>query len=134
VILLDTSAIYALADRNDPNHGRAVALFRQALQSQEDLLVHSYILVEASALLQRRLGLEPALRFLEEAGSLVVHWVTARDHSRAVGLLKDRGRRGLSLVDCTSFAVMRHYQGTTALAFDPDFELEGFAQYQGTTH
>lgn len=131
MMLLDTSAIYALADRSDPNHARAVALFRQTLGSQEELLVHSYILVEAAALLQRRLGLEPALRFLEEAGSFLVHWVTAREHRQAVELLRERGRRGLSLVDCASFVIMRRYQVATALAFDPDFQQEGFALYQG---
>ncbi|MBX6772113.1 MAG: hypothetical protein IRY83_10345 [Chloroflexi bacterium] len=42
MILLDTSAIYALADRGDPNHARAMALFQSAL-ADEDLLVHSYV-------------------------------------------------------------------------------------------
>ena len=134
MIFLDTSAIYALADEHDPRHGRAVALLRHALlESQEDLLVHSSILVEAAALLQHRLGLESALRFLEESESFVVHWVNAQDHGQAVELLRDRGRRGLSLVDCTSFVVMRHYRTSQALAFDADFEHEGFVLYGGTS-
>ena len=131
MILLDSSAIYALADGNDPNHARALSLFRHVLQSREELLVHSSILVEATALLQRRLGLDTALQFLKESESFVIHWVTAGDHQKAVDLLRKQGRRGLSLVDCTSFAVMRHYRVSRALAFDADFEQEGFVLYEG---
>ncbi|MBX6772112.1 MAG: PIN domain-containing protein [Chloroflexi bacterium] len=86
---------------------------------------------EAAALLQRRLGLEPALDFLREAATFTLHWVSLREHQVAVELLQDRGRRGLSLVDCVSFAVMRHYGVTRAFAFDEDFEREGFALYRG---
>ena len=41
-------------------------------------------------------------------------------------LLEERGKRGLSLVDCLSFLVMREYKVRQALAFDPDFVQEGF--------
>ncbi|MBI2917109.1 MAG: PIN domain-containing protein [Chloroflexi bacterium] len=64
MIFLDTSAIYALADKSDPNHSRAAEYFRKVLETDEEVLVHSYVLGEAAALLQRRLGLDTALRFL----------------------------------------------------------------------
>jgi predicted nucleic acid-binding protein len=59
LILMDTSAIYALADRADPNHATAVQQLRRVEK-------HSYILAESAALLQRRLGMEVALRFLRD--------------------------------------------------------------------
>jgi predicted nucleic acid-binding protein len=126
LVLFDTSAIYALADRADPNHRLAVERLGKVVKAGHSLFLHSYLLVEAAALLQRRLGLEVALRFLEDAGALRVHWVTAQDHQQAVALLRDRGRRGLSLVDCTSFVVMRRYGANLAFAFDDDFLGEGF--------
>ena len=129
MILLDTSAIYALADSADANHNRAVALFGQALENGEEFLVHNGILVEAAALLQHRLGLTAALRFLRDADSFQVHWTSAEDHRRALALLEERGRRGLSLVDCMSFVVMRQHEMQRALAFDSDFEQEGFTAY-----
>ena len=130
MIFLDTSAIYALADRGDPNHGDALVAFRRVLEDGEDILVHSYVLVEATALLQRRLGLDSALRFLQDSQGFHVHWISSRHHEEAVKLLDERGRRGLSLVDCASFAIMRHYQVNRALAFDADFEQEGFVLYR----
>ena len=57
---------------------------------------------------------------------MVVGCVTPGDHDEAVGLLEERNKRGLSLVDCMSFAVMRKYRVTAALADDADFEAEGF--------
>ena len=101
-------------------------LFRSVLANEEDVLVHSYILVESAALLQRRLGLEAALTFLKETDAFQVHWVGSEDHRRAATLMEDRGRRGLSLVDCVSFIVMRQFGVRQALAFDSDFEREGF--------
>ena len=129
MIFLDTSAIYALADRADPNHSRAKRLFSKAIREGEDLLIHSYVLVEAAALIQSRLGLEPALRFLKESASFVVHWVTPTDHREGVKLLEKRGKRRLSLVDCVSFVVMRRYGVKLYLAFDEDFEREGFEPF-----
>lgn len=131
MIFLDTSAVYALADRSDLNHGAAVERFRSAVESQEELLIHNAILVEAATLLQRRLGLDVVLRFLEDSEKFVVHWTTLRDHKLATEMLKDKGKRGLSLVDCINFTVMRHHQVTKALAFDIDFQEEGFELYRG---
>jgi predicted nucleic acid-binding protein len=130
MIFLDTSAIYALADRGDPNHGQALAAFRRMLNDGEDILIHSYVLVEAAALLQRRLGLESAFLFLVEVQGFQIHWVGPQEHDAATELLGERGKRGLSLVDCASFAIMRRRQVTQALAFDADFEAEGFILYR----
>jgi predicted nucleic acid-binding protein len=91
--------------------------------------VHSYLLAESAALLESRLGLEPALRFASSLDHFFVHWIDAEDHSGAVSLLRTRGRRGLSLVDCASFVVMRRYGVTQAIAFDEDFAQEGFEIY-----
>ncbi|MBM3948199.1 MAG: PIN domain-containing protein [SAR202 cluster bacterium] len=132
MIFLDTSAIYALADRGDPNHEVAVEAFRRLLDESEDILLHSYVLVEAAALLQRRLGLESALKFLRESQRFHIHWINSGDHEEAVGLLEERGKRGVSLVDCASFAIMRRYQVNRSLAFDADFMQEGFFLYRGS--
>jgi len=87
------------------------------------------VVVEAVALLQSRLGPDPALRFLREMDVFQVHWLSEPDHREAAALLEQRGRRGLSLVDCASFVVMQQYGVRQALVFDGDFEREGFALY-----
>ncbi len=130
MILLDTSAIYALADSADPNHERALELAGRASAERETLVVHNYVVVEAAALLQRRLGLEVTVRFLRDSARLSMHWVTEGDHASAVAMHSEAGRRKLSLVDCVSFVVMRRLGIVSALAFDADFQMEGFREYR----
>jgi len=132
VIFLDTSALYALADRGDGNHRRAVGLFEAALGTGHTLLTHNYILVESMALLQHRLGLASALRLAEDAAAFEVEWISSVMHDKAVSWLRKSGRRQVSLVDAISFAVMQARGVVMAFAFDPHFTEQGFRLFEGT--
>lgn len=129
MIFLDTSAIYALADKADPNHITAYKKFDLASKSGERFLLHNYVLVESAALLHARLGLQSALLFLDDVHAFEVEWVDLELHEEAVKELKRIGKRGVSLVDCTSFIVMRRRGIDKAFAFDPDFRDRGFTIY-----
>lgn len=129
MIFLDTSAIYALADKADPHHETAYKKFNLALKSWEIFLIHNYILVESTALLQARLGLRPALLFLNDAKAFDMEWVDLALHHEAEKELERIGKRGISLVDCASFIVMKRRGVSKALAFDPDFRDQGFLIY-----
>ena len=126
MIFLDTSAVLALADTKDSHHNEAVATLVSMMSSGHAILTHNYVLVESAVLLQNRIGLASSLAFLTDAHRFTIHWISAADHAEAVELLSGRNRRGLSLVDCMSFVVMRKYAIKTALAFDADFEAEGY--------
>ena len=126
MIFLDTSAVYAIADVADPNHARASERLQAALGKPEAVLIHNYVILESVALIQRRLGLQAAIAFLKGVYLLQVHWVTQDEHQAAVEMLELRNRRTLSLVDCVSFVVMKERGITTALAYDSDFDREGF--------
>ncbi len=92
MIFVDTSALYALADLRDPNHHKASGLLRQSLEASKTLLLHNYVLVEAAAVVQSRIGLASSLRLLREAENFHVHWITEEDHQRATELLEGRSR------------------------------------------
>ena len=126
MIFVDTSAIYALADRADPNHAPATECFAALLGSEARLLTHNYVLVESMALLQWRLGLDTALRLAADVGAFEVEWITQRMHDAAVAALDDPGSRGVSLVDHASFLVMESRGVGEAFAFDEDFAARGF--------
>jgi len=129
MIFLDTSAVYALADAADPNHGRATDQLRRALEVGEGILTHNYILVESMALIQKRLGLGAATHFARDVKTFDVTWIDEATHDEAVTRLRNSGKRGISLVDEVSFLVMRKRGIRTALAFDPDFVTAGFRLY-----
>ena len=126
MILFDTSAIYALADRDDPAHGRAKAILQDLAANHRPLLLHGYVLCEASALLQARLGAGTAEGFLKDAARHEVAWVDGAIHAEALKEFSRLGARGVSLVDCVSFILMRRRRVTTAFAFDRHFVQQGF--------
>lgn len=126
MIFIDTSAIYALADRADPRHRVAKESLSRILASGRSILTHNYVLVESMALIQHRLGAKAAIQFAESASSFDVSWVDAKMHGQAIEQLIASGRRQLSLVDHVSFVFMRSRGIDLAFAFDRDFELAGF--------
>lgn len=126
MIFVDTSAIYAWADTADANHRTAVRRLQVLLQRGDELLTHNYVLVEAMALLQARLGLAAAVKLADDAASFAVEWVDDDLHAAGVAELSRSKRRQVSLVDHISFLVMKRRNVATALAFDPDFETAGF--------
>lgn len=127
-VFLDTSAFYAVFDADDDEHPRAREAW-EALISGEDLLFTSnYVVVETLALLQSRLGVEAVRAFHDAAAPLLrVLWVDRALHREAVTAVLTAGRRSLSLVDCSSFVLMRRHGLDTAFAFDGHFPEQGFA-------
>jgi predicted nucleic acid-binding protein len=130
MIFLDTSAIYAMADRADPRHELAKERFRVLLEAGEEMLTHNYVLIESMALIQHRLGLAAALKLAHDSRVFEIEWVGKTAHDEAVRGLA-RSRRHVSIVDQVSFLVMRLRGVEVALAFDRDFVDEGFRLYTG---
>jgi predicted nucleic acid-binding protein len=126
LIFIDTSAIYALADRADPNHIVAVDNLQAILDQGETLLTHNYVLLESLALVQSRLGLSAASKLARDSQHFVVDWIDEELHRQAVVSLHKIGKRHISLVDHVSFLIMKRRNLDTAFAFDPDFNSQGF--------
>lgn len=126
-IFVDTSALIAFLNADQPRHAEVIDAWDRAIADEKALFTSNYVLVESFALVQRRLGLE-ALHAL--SGVLVpmlrVLWVDEELHAAAVASLFTAGRRKLSLVDCTSFELMRRRGLAEALALDDDFARQGF--------
>jgi len=126
-LFVDTSAFFAVLDGSDLHHPKARQIWKNLIESNEDLISTSYVLVETFALVQSRLGMEAVRCFDEDILSMVrVHWVGESDHRASMSALLTAGRRQLSLVDCVSFTVMRQLQIRRAFAFDTDFVDQGF--------
>lgn len=126
---VDTSAIYALLDRSDANHPRAAADWMELIKSRSPLLTTNYVVIEVCALCQHRLGMEAVRALHDNLFPLIqVHYVDEAVHALGMAALLAASRRKLSLVDCTSFQVMRQFGIRHAFAFDRHFEEEGFAR------
>ncbi len=128
MIFLDTSGIFALADIDDAKHNEAVEMFDYIQKTGRRILIHSYVIIESAALVQRRLGLQQALSFLEDVNNFEIRWISDDLHAEAVHLLKNRAKTRLSLVDAVSFLVMKQENISDFLGFDKHFQDEGFKQ------
>jgi predicted nucleic acid-binding protein len=127
-IFIDTSAFLAVLDAGDANHAGAKALWEKTIVAGDVIVCHNYILVETSALISRRLGVEAVRVFESDVVPILrVEWVTRDVHNAAVGALLVAARRTLSLVDCVSFEVMRKSGIGAAFAFDRHFPEYGYA-------
>lgn len=130
MIFIDTSAVYALADRRDLHHQTAVERLDELMTRGEELLTHNYVVLEAVTLLQARLGLPTALTFAKESAAFEIEWVDKTLHQAGIRALNAFSKRRLSLVDHISFLVMKRKNLTTAFAFDPDFKTAGFDLFE----
>jgi predicted nucleic acid-binding protein len=104
VALVDTGIIYALANRKDAWHGRAVAFVEGFIGK---LAVPSTVIPEAAYLLNNYLGQSAELVFLQSLldGELTVEQVTMADLARAGELMKEYADANIGLVDASVIAL-----------------------------
>jgi predicted nucleic acid-binding protein len=126
-VFLDTSGLYAIFDGDDSTHPAVAEAWRTIVDSDASLHTSSYVLVELTALLQRRLGLA-AVNALTTFVMPWVHvaWIDDRVHDQALAALLAAGKRDLSLVDCASFVLMRRLGIRRVLTVDKHFVGQGF--------
>ncbi|HVS65258.1 MAG TPA: PIN domain-containing protein [Thermoanaerobaculia bacterium] len=126
-VFVDTSALLAFLDADQPRHAEVAGAFAQLFDEAEVLFTSNYVLIETCALVQRRLGLEALRALITRLVPLLEPvWIDAELHESAVAALFAADRRRLSLVDCTSFEVMRRLGLRRAIALDQDFAIQGF--------
>jgi len=128
IIFVDTSAFYALLDRDDINHSKAKLAWSNIILHSENVIVTSNcILIESFALIQHRLGINAVRGFQEDMLPVIdVEWIGESVHRSAMSAFLSASRRKLSLVDCVSFEIMRMLGIKRVFAFDPHFTEQGF--------
>ena len=127
-IFVDTSAILPLMDAGQPNHLMAQKIWREAVIQERLLYSTNYVIVETTALLQNRLGVEAVQLFQENVVPFFqIIWVQKSLHQAGITALLLANRRQVSLVDCISFAAMRQLGLHQAFAFDKHFAEQGFS-------
>jgi len=82
-VVVDTSALYAVLNKNDQFHGQAGPLLESLLNFESELWITSYALVETIALVERRLGKSMVKRMLEGMkDALNVFFITPSFHAK----------------------------------------------------
>jgi uncharacterized protein len=114
-LLVDTGIFYALADRSDAWHARAVKLIKS---TREPLLAPVTVLPEVTYLLATRLGTHVEQAFVRSLadGEVSVESVRTADYPRALEVLEQYAEIGF--VDATIVAVAERLKLKTIATTD----------------
>jgi predicted nucleic acid-binding protein len=130
-VFVDTSGWACYLDNRDLRYPAVAAFIQQALGRQRRLITINYVITELVALLSSRNHL-PRKRIVATINAIktdvraeIIH-IDQEFDSRAWSLLEARLDKEWSLVDASSFEVMRHFGITQALTTDHHFEQAGF--------
>jgi uncharacterized protein len=123
-VLVDTSAVYALIDRDDTYHRRAANILRSLPQRGLTPLLTNFIVAECHALFLSRLGADLARDWLFKQ-IWPIERVNPQDEERARQIIGRYTDKNFSYTDATSFAVMERLRFGEAFAFDPHFQQYG---------
>ena len=123
-IFVDTSAFYAVLDRDDRHNSRS----KELLARGEALLTTNYVLAEAWRLARDRLGYPVAEKFWGEIrdGGASIECILSADLEAAWAIGERFADQSFSIVDRTSFALMERLGIHRAIAFDDDFAVYRF--------
>ncbi len=123
-LFVDTSIWYAAADRSDASNARAKSI----LGAGEALLTSDHVLIETWTLLRHRLSRAAAERFWDglRTGAATIEPVGPADLEAAWQIGISYPDQDFSIVDRTSFAVMRRLGIERAASLDDHFAIFRF--------
>lgn len=125
-VFVDTSAWYAFARADDPDHEEVKA----ALERWEGrLLTSNFVFDEVVTLALSRLGHRHAVaigRALRDGAVAEFVRATAEDEGEAWRFFARRADKGYSFTDCVSFSIMRRLRIESAVTTDRHFAQAGF--------
>jgi predicted nucleic acid-binding protein len=124
-VLVDTSAVFALLDRNDANHAAARSALASLQKRRTEPFLTNLIVAESHALLLARLGAGIARSWLL-GNAWPIERITEDDEARARAIIAQYIDKTYSFTDATSFAVMERRGLRVVFAFDPHFRQYGF--------
>jgi predicted nucleic acid-binding protein len=124
IIFVDTSAIYAICNKDDKHHQEAVN-FVSSLPPYLKLVISNYVFVETWCLLNAHLSWKAALAFYDDVLSKAFHLIDIQEADILASrkIMDKYADQSFSLVDATSFALMEHLGITRAFSFDSHFRI-----------
>lgn len=121
---VDTSALIALLDADDPRHGPVRTAF--ADHREDEFVTHGYVVAESLAVVRRRLGVDAAIALLDDVLPTIGLLAVDNDlHAEALRQYRAALPSATSFVDRVSLALIERESIPTALVLDPDFATAG---------
>jgi predicted nucleic acid-binding protein len=129
-LFVDTSGWANLIDISQPYHNLAVEIYHEHRSQKHKIITTNYIICELVALLSSPLRISRAkviafIQSLKKSPFIQIIHVDEIIDSHAWELLTQREDKNWSLVDCSSFIIMKQNKINEALTNDHHFEQAG---------
>lgn len=125
MIFIDTSAFYAMEVQVDINHEDALKVKTDIAKNRYGTPITSnYIINETLTLLRFKAGHQEAVAFkdkIDGSKSIKIIRIEESTDNSAWNIFKKHQDKELSIVDCTSFVIMKELGIKTGFAFDQHF-------------
>ena len=133
-LFVDTSGWAAFFDHDDPDHAATAAIVAESILQHRTLVTTNYVLAEVVALFSSRRMRIPqsemvtAITLIKTEPGIHIEHIDPATDEEAWQLVVSRPDKRWSLVDASSFVVMRRLGITYALTTDHHFEQAGFVR------
>jgi len=123
-VLADSTLLYAIADKSDAHHERALEEMHALTRDRREVLFAHPILLEAYTLILIRMGRNAALNWLSQVESSVFISPAPADYRRAIDRVRAFPDQSITLVDAT-LAAMAMRLGLQVWTYDHHFDVMG---------
>ena len=116
-MIVDTSAILAFFDRDEPDHEALTAVLSQ---SSEALVVSPYVIAEVDYLIGTRLGVAAEIAALRElaGGAWDLATIDSIDLARTVPIIERYADHAIGVADASNVVLADRYRTTTVATLD----------------
>lgn len=128
VVVVDSDAIYALYNPNDPLNTKATQTFQKLIARKIQLIYPSSVFFEIISLFQRVLPTPTVTTKLIEMvknEELLIHIVDIELLKESAAIFKPTGSKKNTLVDCSVIAVAKKIKADGVFAYDEFYTKQG---------
>ena len=122
-MIVDTSAILAFFDRDEPDHAALAAVLSEC---SEPLVVSPYVLAEVGYLIGTRLGVAAEIAALRElaGGAWDLPAIDSADLTRTLPIIERYADHSIGVADASNVVLADRYRTTTIATLDRrDFSI-----------
>lgn len=127
-VVVDSDAIFALYNPNDPLNQRATQTFQQLIAQNYQLLYPTSVTFEVVSLFQRVLPTPSVTAKLIEmikSDQMLIHVVDVETLKEAAAIFDPAGSKKNTLIDCSVVAIAKKIKADGVFAYDEFYVKQG---------
>ena len=127
-VVVDSDAIYAIYNPEDPLNSRATKTFQQLIEGGFQLIYPTSVLFESISLFQRVSPSPDVTEMLVDmikSDTLLIHIVDSELLKESATIFKPAGSKKNTLVDCSVVAIAKKIKADGVFAYDEFYTKQG---------